>query len=82
MGALVDLINIAIELYVFAIFIYSFLTFFPNFRDSKVYYYLAKICDPLINVFRFATVGTISFAPMLAMMFLLFLSEIMNYLYY
>ncbi|QVK16804.1 YggT family protein [Mycoplasmatota bacterium] len=70
-----------IRIYTYIILAYVLVGYFPEARGSKIYQILARLCEPLLNVFRFATVSGISFAPILAVVFLEVLYQLMRVIY-
>ncbi len=71
-----------IQIYIYIILAYVLIGYFPEARRSKIYEVLAGICDPLLNLFRFASFSGISFAPILAVVFLNIIYRIIIILYY
>lgn len=70
-----------IEIYSYIILAYILVGYFPEARRSKIYQILAKLCEPLINAFSFATISGISFAPILAVLFLHLIHYLMIIIY-
>lgn len=70
MERLVDIVGYIVDIYIFLIFIYIILGYFSEVRGSRLYGFLEQVCEPIIRPFEFATIGGISFAPILASLFL------------
>ncbi len=81
MDLFIQLFGDLIRLYSFIILAYVLIGYFPEARRTRFYYIIARICEPLLNVFRFATVSGISFAPILAIIFLQLIYRLMIILY-
>ena len=74
-------ISWAISVYMFICVIRIILTWFPGTQNSKVAYYLKKICDPYLNLFRkvqFLHIANFDFTPALALGILAVLSNVLN----
>mgnify|MGYP000963247057 FL=1 len=70
MGLIIEFFGYFVQFYSFAMLVYILIGYFPEARGTKFYEILEAICRPLLNLFRFATFSGISFAPILAIMFL------------
>lgn len=78
MQFLVELLINFIEIYIYIIIIYILLGYFREARGSKIYEILKNLCEPLLNLFRFATYQSISFAPILAFILLKIIQYILR----
>jgi len=67
---LVEIVGYIVQIYSFLILVYIILGYFPEGRDSRIYLFLERVCEPIISPFRFATIAGISFAPILAILVL------------
>ena len=57
------------------------LTWFPGTQNTKVTFYLKKVCDPYLNLFRkirFLHIANIDFTPALALGILAVVSNLLN----
>ncbi|GGB45265.1 YggT family protein [Virgibacillus dakarensis] len=76
---MVQLFNIlfyAFEIYVYALIIYIFMSWFPGARESTIGVFLAKICEPYLEMFRkfIPPLGMIDLSPIVAI-FVLYLAR-------
>ncbi|QIL46949.1 YggT family protein [Vagococcus coleopterorum] len=71
---LIQLINLAVEIYSAALIVYALLSWFPGAYDSAIGRFLSKICDPYIQIFERLNLnfGGISFSIMVALFALYF----------
>jgi YggT family protein len=63
-----SLIYYMLEAYLYTLLAYIILGYFPQARQSKIYHFFRGICDPVLEKFRFFSVGMISFAPIVVFM--------------
>ncbi len=70
-----------IQIYSYIMLAYVLIGYFPDARDSKIYDILSRLCEPLINLFSFATISGISFAPIVAMLFLQLIYRLLIVIY-
>ncbi len=81
MYEIINALGYLINAYTYILIAYILVGYFPEARSSGFYRLLERICDPLLNVFRFAQFSGISFAPMLAILFLQLIYKIIIILY-
>jgi len=77
MTEFINLFGTLIRIYSYIILAYVLVSYFPEARESRIYRILAKLTEPLLNAFRFATISGISFAPILAILFLNIIHQLM-----
>lgn len=77
MFQLLQILNLALEIYSWAIIIYIFMSWFPGARESSFGELLSKITEPYLEVFRkfIPPLGMIDFSPIIAI-FVLHLARI------
>lgn len=70
------IIDMAFQIYSWALIIYIFMSWFPGARESSFGVFLAKICEPYLEVFRkiIPPLGMIDFSPIVAI-FVLYLAR-------
>ena len=53
-GILITIINIAVDVYTFALLVYCVFSFFPSKPGvlGRINYFLCIVCDPVLNLFR------------------------------
>lgn len=76
-------IDIAMEIYTYAIIIYILMTWFPGARDSSIGQVLAKIVEPYLEPFRKIIPpigGMIDISPIVALFVLHFARQGLAYL--
>ncbi|WP_156290416.1 YggT family protein [Oceanobacillus salinisoli] len=68
MGSLLQILDLALNLYSWGIIIYIFMSWFPGARESAFGEMLGKICEPYLEVFRkfIPPLGMIDFSPIIA----------------
>lgn len=71
-----ELIYFAFRIYSWALIIYIFMSWFPGARESAFGVFLAKICEPYLEMFRkiIPPIGMIDFSPIVAI-FVLYLAQ-------
>lgn len=69
-----------IRAYLYSMLIYIILSYFPRLRGSRLYEFFRGLCEPLLEKFRFFSVGPISFAPLVVYMLLEMLIEIIIFI--
>lgn len=76
MYQLLNIINLAVEIYSYALIIYIFMSWFPGARESSFGVLMAKICEPYLEIFRkiIPPLGMIDFSPIVAI-FVLYLAR-------
>nr|WP_225352786.1 YggT family protein [Lentilactobacillus parafarraginis] len=67
---IVWLLNKLISIYMLAIVIYALMSWFPNAYGTAFGRFLGRIVEPFESLFNFASVGMISFAPVVALIVL------------
>ena len=74
MELLLDGILLVLNGYYFLLIFYVILSWFPNARRSKSYYYLATLVEPYLSRFRqiIPPLGGIDFSPILGFLLLSF----------
>lgn len=65
----------AIDVYMFAIVIYALLSWLPGAYQSTPGRLLGRIVEPFEQLFDFARVGMVSFAPIVALIVLTFVQR-------
>ncbi len=63
-------INQLISIYMLAIVVYALMSWFPNAYATALGRFLGRIVEPFERLFNFASVGMISFAPVVALIVL------------
>lgn len=64
------------RIYYLAIFVYVLLSWFPGAYQTTLGRFLTRICEPYLNMFRFIPpIMGISFAPLVAIIFLEFVER-------
>ncbi len=65
---LIQVINTAVTLYMYALIIYIFMSWLPNVRESSFGQALGKICEPYLEIFRkfIPPIGMIDISPIVA----------------
>ncbi|MFD1168478.1 YggT family protein [Oceanobacillus caeni] len=68
MYQLLQILNLALNIYSWGIIIYIFMSWFPEARESTFGELLSKICEPYLEVFRrfIPPLGMIDFSPIIA----------------
>ncbi|MFD1124912.1 YggT family protein [Lentilactobacillus raoultii] len=69
-STIVWLLNKLISIYMLAIVIYALMSWFPNAYGTAFGRFLGQIVEPFQRLFNFASVGMISFAPVVALIVL------------
>lgn len=77
---IVWLLTNAIDVYILAIIVYALLSWFPGGLDSGLGRFLGSIVEPFEQLFSFAMVGMVSFAPIVAIVVLSFVQTGIRYL--
>ncbi|MGM9928937.1 MAG: YggT family protein [Bacillus sp. (in: firmicutes)] len=74
MTFLLSIILNLIEIYSWALIIYILMSWFPNARESSIGQFLARICEPYLEVFRrfIPPIGMMDFSPLVAFFVLRF----------
>ncbi|WP_068672465.1 YggT family protein [Oceanobacillus sp. Castelsardo] len=77
MYQLLQILDLALNLYSWGIIIYIFMSWFPGARESTFGELLGKICEPYLELFRkfIPPLGMIDFSPIIAI-FVLHLARI------
>ena len=77
MATLVLLIIYILRIYYYLIFAYVLLSWIPSIRRSRFYYYIARIVEPYMGIFRriIPPIGGLDFSPILAIFLLVFASQ-------
>lgn len=77
MDQVLGLVSIAVRLYMYAIFIYILMSWFPGARESQFGAFFARICEPYLEQFRkfVPPLGMIDISPIVAI-FTLYLAQI------
>lgn len=81
MIGITSFISWLISIYMFICLIRIITTWFPTLQNTKFVYYLKKICDPYLNLFRqipFLHIGNLDFTPVLAIGILVIASNILS----
>ena len=67
-----QIVHYAIDIYTTLLVIYALMSWLPNARDSKFGYYVARLCEPYLDVFRrlIPPIGMVSFSVIFAILFL------------
>ncbi|MUV36207.1 putative membrane protein YlmG [Lentibacillus sp. JNUCC-1] len=76
-SSLFQLVYFALYIYSFAIIIYVFMSWFPGARESSFGTFLAKICEPYMEIFRkfIPPLGMIDISPIVAIFVLILARE-------
>ncbi|RJR14307.1 YggT family protein [Candidatus Parcubacteria bacterium] len=76
MGLVLNLIQQLVGLYMIALVIYIFMSWFPGARESSIGRILAAICEPYLEMFRrfIPPLGMIDISPIVAILVLRFAS--------
>lgn len=74
------LLNKVIDLYILAILAFALMSWFPGAYNTQIGRFLGKIVYPFENLFSFATVGSVSFSPIIAVLVLSVAQNFINYL--
>ncbi|TDG79127.1 YggT family protein [Lentilactobacillus hilgardii] len=69
-ASIVWLLNKLISIYMLAIVIYALMSWFPNAYGTAFGRFLGRTVEPFERLFNFASVGMISFAPVVALVVL------------
>lgn len=71
-----ELIFLAFRIYSWALIIYILMSWFPGARESAFGGFLAKICEPYLEIFRkiIPPIGMIDISPIVAI-FVLYLAQ-------
>lgn len=71
-----EIISLAFRIYSWALIIYIFMSWFPGARESAFGVFLAKICEPYLEIFRkiIPPIGMIDISPIVAI-FVLYLAQ-------
>ncbi|RHW36482.1 YggT family protein [Neobacillus notoginsengisoli] len=74
MGIIFDILNRGFDLYYWALIIYILMSWFPNARGSAIGQFLARICEPYLELFRrfIPPLGMIDISPIVAIITLNF----------
>lgn len=74
MFQLYNLLDTALNIYSFALIIYIFMSWFPGARESSFGVFLAKICEPYLEIFRrfIPPLGMIDLSPLAAIFVIYF----------
>ena len=77
------MVNWLIELYILAICIWAFMSWFPNISYSKFGQWLNKIVMPYISLFQrfIPPIFGLDFSPMIAIFVLILLNDLINHLF-
>lgn len=81
MHLILDIFGILIQVYSYLIFAYILIGYFPDARHTKIYQFIANLCEPWLNVFRFAEIRGFSIAPILAILTLELLYTLLTILF-
>jgi len=67
-----NVLNLALEIYGYALIVYIFMSWFPGARESSFGQILTKICEPYLEQFRkfIPPLGMIDFSPIVAILVL------------
>ncbi|WP_373895948.1 YggT family protein [Virgibacillus natechei] len=85
---LLNLLDTALTIYSFGLIIYIFMSWFPGARESSFGVFLAKICEPYLEIFRrfIPPLGMIDLSPIVAIFVIQFakmgLYELFNMLFF
>ncbi|UJL47863.1 YggT family protein [Virgibacillus sp. NKC19-16] len=85
---LLNLLDTALTIYSFGLIIYIFMSWFPGARESSFGVFLAKICEPYLEIFRrfIPPLGMIDLSPLVAIFVIHFarmgLYELFNMLFF
>jgi YggT family protein len=68
MGQVIGLLSTAMNLYMYALFIYILMSWVPGARDSQFGAFFARICEPYLEQFRkiIPPLGMIDISPIVA----------------
>ena len=79
MSQIVLIVNLLINVLIFAIFARSILTWFPIDRNGAIFQALDAITEPVLAPLRrvVPTVGMIDITPMVAILLLFFISSVL-----
>ncbi len=73
----VKVVHLLIELLIILIFIHAIGSWIPQIRESRLYYYVDRIVDPLLEPIRrvVPSVGGIDFSPMILIFILILIDR-------
>lgn len=76
MGLVLTVILQIVRIYSYALIVYILMSWFPGARESVIGQFLARICEPYLEVFRrfIPPLGMIDFSPIVAIITLNFAS--------
>ena len=79
MSQIILVVNLLINVLIFAIFARSILTWFPIDRNGPIFKALDAITEPVLDPLRrvVPTVGMIDITPMVAILLLFFISSVL-----
>ncbi|WP_157052198.1 YggT family protein [Lacticaseibacillus brantae] len=74
----------ALYLYMIAIAVYILMTWFPNAMNSRLGYYLGRIVEPYLNLFRrfIPAIMGLDFSPVIAFFVLTLLQRGLNWIFF
>ncbi len=75
---LFKLIHLLIELLIILVFVHAIGSWFPQLRESKFYWYLDRIIEPMLRPIRqvVPTLGGIDISPMILIFILIIIDRI------
>lgn len=77
----IEFLGYFIRIYSYIILAYVIIGYFPDARGSRLYQVLENLCRPLLDIFSFATISGVSFAPILAIVSLELLHMLLSMLF-
>jgi len=74
----------ALYLYMIAITVYILMTWFPNAMNSRLGYYLGRIVDPYLNLFRrfIPAIMGLDFSPVIALFVITVAQRVLNWAFF
>lgn len=68
MNSIIILLSYLLQIYSYAIIIYIFMSWIPNARETSIGVFLAKICEPYLEIFRkiIPPLGMLDISPIVA----------------
>lgn len=77
-----NLIYYLLEIYKYLIFIFVIMGYFYDLRQTQFYQLIAKLVDPFLRIFRFATIARIDFSPIVAFILIQFIQMMISEIYF
>ena len=77
---LTKVLHLLVELLIILIVIHAIGSWFPQIRESRVYYFIDRMVDPLLEPIRkvIPTVGGVDISPMILILLLLLIERLLR----